>query len=140
MDENEDDVKVMNRMVLSSRVHTIRDQQLKENKQLEEEWHQYQNKMNTIMEIERLKDLQAQEKRKQVRAEAALKGGQVLVQQILDREEARLRHREILEMEKEQMHRNIQIGKKLELEAERVKVERTRALMAEIEASNRITI
>ena len=39
MDEEMDDVKHMNQMVLYSKVVTIRDKQLDENKRLEEEYH-----------------------------------------------------------------------------------------------------
>ena len=38
LDEEHDDVKHMNQMVLYSKVVTIRDKQLEENKRLEEEW------------------------------------------------------------------------------------------------------
>ena len=38
MDEEMDDVKHMNQMVLYSKVVTIRDKQLMENKRLEQEW------------------------------------------------------------------------------------------------------
>jgi predicted metal-dependent TIM-barrel fold hydrolase len=60
MDEQEDDVKQMNSMMLYSKVVTIRDQQLNENKRLEKEWFGEQRRLDTMMEIERLKDLQAQ--------------------------------------------------------------------------------
>jgi hypothetical protein len=58
MDEEQDDVKKMNQMVLYSKVVTIRDQQLIESKKLEEEWVREQKKLDIMMEIERLKDLQ----------------------------------------------------------------------------------
>ena len=38
LDEDLDDVKHMNQMVLYSKVVTIRDKQLEENKRLEQEW------------------------------------------------------------------------------------------------------
>jgi hypothetical protein len=38
MDEDLDDVKHMNQMMLYSKVVTIRDKQLQENKRLEQEW------------------------------------------------------------------------------------------------------
>lgn len=38
MDNDLDDVKQMNQMVLYSKVVTIRDKQLEENKRLEQEW------------------------------------------------------------------------------------------------------
>jgi len=38
LDEQLDDVKNMNQMMIYSKVVTIRDKQLEENKQLEKEW------------------------------------------------------------------------------------------------------
>jgi len=38
MDEGLDDVKAMNQLVMYSKVVTIRDKQLEENKRLENEW------------------------------------------------------------------------------------------------------
>ena len=52
----------------------------------------------------------------------------------------RQRHREILEMEKLQMLRNIAAAKQSEIEEKRIKTERNKSLMSEIEASNRIAI
>jgi len=58
-----DDVKHMNQMVLYSKVVTIRDKQLDENKRLEQEWIEEQKKLDLMMEIERLKVLQEEEER-----------------------------------------------------------------------------
>jgi hypothetical protein len=44
-------------MVLYSKVVTIRDKQLMENKRLESEWIEEQKKLDLMMEIERLKVL-----------------------------------------------------------------------------------
>lgn len=57
LDENEDDVKAMNKMMLYSKVVTIRDKQLEENKRLEKDWAEEQKRLDLLMEIERLKDL-----------------------------------------------------------------------------------
>ena len=61
MDEEHDDVKHMNQMVLYSKVVTIRDKQLDENKRLEEDWVNEQKRLDLMMEIERLKGLQISE-------------------------------------------------------------------------------
>ena len=53
----------MNQMVLYSKVVTIRDKQLDENKRLESEWVEEQKKLDLMMEIERLKVLQEEEER-----------------------------------------------------------------------------
>ena len=73
-DNDLDDVKQMNQMVLYSKVVTIRDKQLEENKRLEQEWIEEQKKLDLMMEIERLKVLQEEEER-EVRKIAARKAG-----------------------------------------------------------------
>ena len=82
MDNELDDVKQMNQMVLYSKVVTIRDKQLEENKRLESEWIEEQKKLDLMMEIERLKVLQEEEER-EVRKHGARKAGaQVIIDQI----------------------------------------------------------
>jgi hypothetical protein len=63
LDNDMDDVKAMNQMVLYSKVVTIRDKQLQENKKLESEWIEEQKKLDLMMEIERLKVLKEEEER-----------------------------------------------------------------------------
>lgn len=70
MDNELDDVKQMNQMVLYSKVVTIRDKQLEENKKLEKEWIEEQKKLDLMMEIERLKVLQEEEEREVRKAQA----------------------------------------------------------------------
>ena len=86
LDEEHDDVKHMNQMVLYSKVVTIRDKQLDENKRLESEWVDEQKRLDIMMEIERLKGLQAAEVREQQRVAAQKRGAEVIIDQIKDRE------------------------------------------------------
>jgi hypothetical protein len=79
LDEELDDVKHMNQMVLYSKVVTIRDKQLQENKELEYEWVEEQKKLDLMMEIERLKGLKVAEERESVRMHARRKGAIVIV-------------------------------------------------------------
>ena len=67
LDEEMDDVKHMNQMVLYSKVVTIRDKQIEENKRLENEWVEEQKKLDLLMEIERLKALKEEEEREKRR-------------------------------------------------------------------------
>lgn len=60
-DNQLDDVKHMNQMVLYSKVVTIRDKQLQENQRLEKEYVDEQKKLDLMMEIERLKLLKKEE-------------------------------------------------------------------------------
>ena len=59
MDEQLDDVKHMNHLMLQSKVITIRDIQIEENKKLEDEWLAEQKRLDIMMEIERLKGIKA---------------------------------------------------------------------------------
>jgi len=86
MDEEHDDVKHMNQMVLYSKVVTIRDKQLDENKRLEEDWMNEQKRLDLMMEIERLKGLQISEQREIARVDAQRRGAAVIIDQIKDRE------------------------------------------------------
>lgn len=74
LDEQLDDVKKMNQIVFYSKVVTVRDKQLIESKQLEQEYIEEQKKLDLLMEIERLKGLKAEEDRV-VKAAAARKQG-----------------------------------------------------------------
>jgi len=91
MDEELDDVKQMNQMVLYSKVVTIRDKQLEENQRLEGEWSKEQTKLDLMMEIERLKSLKHQEETQQRHKVAVKNGSLVIIDQIKDREVARQR-------------------------------------------------
>ena len=86
MDEEHDDVKHMNQMVLYSKVVTIRDKQLEENKRLESDWVNEQKRLDLMMEIERLKGLQVAEQREVARVEAQRRGAAVIIDQIKERE------------------------------------------------------
>ena len=82
LDNDMDDVKAMNQMVLYSKVVTIRDKQLQENKKLESEFIEEQKKLDLMMEIERLKVLKEEEEREARKAVARKQGAQVIVDQI----------------------------------------------------------
>ena len=79
LDEEHDDVKHMNNMMLYSKVVTIRDQQKEEQKRLEEEWINEQKRLDIMMEIERLKSLKMQEEREVKRKDAQKQGALVIV-------------------------------------------------------------
>jgi hypothetical protein len=108
LDEDEDEVKAMNQLVLAGKVLTVRDRQVEENKLLESDWLEEQNRLDLMMEIERLKSLQEQEARNIRRALALQEGKKQLVDQIKSREVLRQQEQELLEKEKIQMLKNVQ--------------------------------
>ncbi len=70
MDEQIDEVKKMNEMMVYSKCVTIRDRQLEEQKNLEDEYRDEEKRLDIMMEIERLKQLKYQEERETKRAAA----------------------------------------------------------------------
>lgn len=95
-------------MVLYSKVVTIRDKQLEENKRLEADWVNEQKRLDLMMEIERLKGLQAAEEKEVARVEAQRRGAAVIIDQIKEREVMRMKEREAIEKEQAQMVRVIE--------------------------------
>jgi hypothetical protein len=140
LDEELDDVKHMNQMVLYSKVVTIRDKQLEENKCLEKEWLEEQKKLDLLMEIERLKGLKVAEEREVVRQHARRKGALVIVDQIQEREIERIKQREQLQKEQEQMARQIEGQRLAEIKAAEAKRAKNLRLIAEVEAANGIAL
>lgn len=55
MDEEIDEVKKMNHYVMQSEIYRIREAQLKEERELEQDFLNEEKALNTMMEIERLK-------------------------------------------------------------------------------------
>merc|ERR1719191_532803 len=64
MAEELDDVKKMNQMMLYSKVVTIRDAQLNEKKVIQKERLEEERRLDTVMEVERLKALKMYEERR----------------------------------------------------------------------------
>ncbi len=140
LDEELDDVKQMNQMVLYSKVVTIRDKQIEENKLLEKEWVEEQKRLDLMMEIERLKGLQVAEEREKKRQQAQRKGATVIIDQIQEREQERVRQRELLVKEQEQMVRQIEEQKQKEIAQAEAKRQRNQRMIAEVEAANKVAL
>ena len=73
------------------------------------------------MEIERLKKLQYLEEKEAKRVEAQRRGAAVIIDQIKDREQQRLKEREMLEKEQQQMLKNIEKMKEEDLRKAKIK-------------------
>jgi hypothetical protein len=127
-------------MVMYSKIVTIRDKQLVESKTLEEEWLAEQKKLDLMMEIERLKSLQEQEERDTRRACARKAGAMVIIDQIAEREQERIKQRELLEKEKAQMLKNIEQMKIADAIQAEKKKERNKNMVTEVKKANDIAL
>lgn len=116
LDENTDEAKEMNKLIEYAKIASIRDRQLQETKMLQEEYKRHNQKLDLMMEIERLKELQLQEEREKIRKKQTYEGSLVIVDQIKEREMERLKALQIKEAEKQIMLRQV---KELEDEEKR---------------------
>jgi hypothetical protein len=100
MDEEHDLVKNMNKLVLYSKVATIRDKQLEQKKKIIHEYKNQNIKMDLMMEYERLKELKFQEDREREKKNQQKNGALIIIDQIKERELERLKQKENLEKER----------------------------------------
>ncbi len=83
--QNIDEVKEMNKMVAYAKAATIRERQLEEKQRDWEDFKNQEKKKDKIMELERLKKIKEQEEIEAKRKEEALRGREVIVDQIKQR-------------------------------------------------------
>merc|ERR1711871_1059210 len=103
LSEELDDVKRMNQMMLYAKCVTIRDAQVSEKKHVERERKEEARRLDTMMEIERLKALKMYEERAVKREEDRKMGAAVIVEQMRERERERIRQLELQDQEREAM-------------------------------------
>merc|ERR1719401_2160515 len=94
LDEDMDDVKHMNQMMLYSKIVTIRDAQIQEKRVVQAEKEEEERQLDAMMEIERLKALQMYEVREKERLESQRSGAKVIIEQIKDRQAQRMEEEE----------------------------------------------
>ncbi len=140
MDEELDDVKHMNKMVHYAKCATIRDKQLEEAKELEKLKKEDDQRMDIMMEIERLKALKFHEEREKVRQETQRQGALVIVDQIKEREQQRMREQELKDKEQKQMLKQIAELQQDEIKQQENKVIRAKELMETVKEANRKAI
>lgn len=136
LQEEKDDVKRMNQMMLYSKCVTIRDAQIEEKRQMMQEAEEENRKQDLMMEIERLKALEEYELRERQRLEEQRKGAKVLEEQIAEREKERIRQEELRDQERIQMLKEIERLKEMELQAQIEKKLQAKELMEQVAAAN----
>jgi hypothetical protein len=136
MDEEMDDVKHMNQMVLYSKVVTIRNKQCDEAKRLEQEFIDEHKKLDLMMEIERLKVLKEEEERDVRKHDARKRGAQVIVDQIQERTVQRMKEQEIRDKERMELLANIDRMKQEDAMMAEQKKQRINDLMKQAAEAN----
>lgn len=97
--EQEDEVKTANTVILAAKCLVIRQAQINEKELIRKEWTEEERRLDEIMEQERQKALRQEEERKRIRKERSQKQVQALSQQIFENEVLRLKELERKEEE-----------------------------------------
>lgn len=123
-DSQWDDVKQMDSMMQYAKCVTIRDAQILEKQQLQEEAAAEDRLLDMMMEVERVKAIKMEAQKNQLRTAERKAGAAVLMKQIAEREQERIRQQEIREQEAKVMVERI---RELELREEEERLARMAA-------------
>ena len=101
--KEDDAIKELNILCKNAKIATIRDKQLDERKQMENLYKRKEQRMDLMMEMERLKEIKFKEEKEKESKKLYSQGQKIIIEQILDNERERLKKREQIEKEKHQM-------------------------------------
>lgn len=135
-DQTHDLVKHMKTLGGRAREFTVRDQQLKLKVELEDEEHMYDEKMNILMEVERLEGLKRQEEVDEIKKNKRIADRLVLEEQIAERRRQREIANGLVAQEGREMIAKMQQQSQEEAEKERIKHEQAKKSMAEVQRFN----
>lgn len=136
LEEEKDEVKNMNQMMLYSKCVTIRDAQIEEKRHMMQENEDYNRKMDMMMEVDRIRALEQYEAREVARMEERRRGAMVLTEQIQERERERIKQEELRDLERLAMLREVERLKEEELQQQVEKKIRGKQLIDEVAAAN----
>ena len=122
VDKNDDAIKDLNILCKNAKIATIRDRQLDERKQMDNIYKKKEERLDLMMELERLKEIKLNEEREKKVKKLNNERKNVIIEQILDNERKRLRKREMIEKEKNIM--KLQLEKFEEEEQKRLLYEK----------------
>merc|ERR1719352_1347216 len=136
LDEEMDDVKHMNQMMLYSKIVTIRDAQIQEKRYVQQEKEEEERQAQRMKEIERLKALKMYEEREKKRVTDQRRGAQVIIEQIKDRQAQRMKEEEHRDQERSFVLKQIEALKEEEVEQSKAKRFAAKRLMDEVNEAN----
>ena len=134
-----DETKEMDQLLKYAKVVSIRDLQKKEHRQMEVAYKEKENKLDLMMELERLKELKYQEDKEKEKKNKRLQSARIIVSQIKENEIKRLQERENKIREGELMKKQIKAMQEEELRNEEKKRLENLRLAKEIENINKIS-
>ena len=116
--KEDDALKEINILCKNAKIATIRDKQLDEKKFMDDIYKRKEEKLDFMMELERLKEIKFKEEQEKENKKLSLDSQKIIIEQILDNERERLKKREQIEKDKLQM--KMQLEKMEEEEKKRI--------------------
>ena len=136
--DDDEAVRAMDKMCLYARISTIRDKQLKERKELEKIYKKKEEKIDLMVEIERLKELKYNQEKDKVLQEIKKEGKKVILEQIEENKKARLKQKEIENKERLELLKRIEEeNQKAQELAVKKKIENEKRIQESLEANNK---
>lgn len=136
LNEQEDEIKKLNEIILNAKCHAIRDAQLQEKTQIAEELDEENKRLDEMMEIERLRALQSYEQRELERQQKQVEGASIIKNQIKDNEQRRILEDEKREQEKLAMLRYLEKLQTEDISQLEKKKESQKKIMKDVEVAN----
>lgn len=136
MEEQEDEIKKLNELILNAKCHAIRDAQLIEKVEIKKEQLEEEKRLDEMMEVERLKALKEYEDREKAAHFERLKGAKVIQLQITDNDQSRLLEEERKDQETKAMLQYLEKLQQEDMENLIKKRETQRALMVDVAKAN----
>merc|ERR1719238_1872003 len=98
-DENNDGVKALLTLGARAAAFTLRQNQLRDKEERAKEEAEYDRRMYLVMEVDRLRDLQARERVESIKHKKRIDDREVLMQQIAERKQQKIRQQEAVRLE-----------------------------------------
>lgn len=136
LNEQEDEIKKLNEIILNAKCHAIRDAQLDEKKEIKDELAEENKRLDEMMEIERLRALQQYEQRELDRQYKQVEGANIIKTQINDNEQRRILEDEKREQEKLAMLRYLEKLQREDITQLEKKKTSQKKIMADVAKAN----
>lgn len=139
LEEQDDEIKKLNELILNAKCHAIRDAQLREKEDMGVSMAEEEARLDKMMEIERLKAVEDYDKQmKKIRIQR-LKGAEVIQEQINEREQQRLLDVEKKDQETQAMLAYLERLQEEDLENLQKKKASQKTLMEEVAKFNTVS-
>jgi len=136
LNEQEDEIKKLNEIILNAKCHAIRDAQLMEKKEIQDELAEENKRLDEMMEIERLRALEQYEQRELDRQFKQVEGANIIKTQINDNEQRRILEDEKREQEKLAMLRYLEKLQREDITQLEKKKDSQKKIMADVAKAN----